>query len=141
MIKINSIEATKKDKKTSDSRKNLILNQKRKPEKPSKQQLYLSHRIPQEAETGSTRRWRDGGEKRGLKKGERKIHTHTHTHKNSGGRKKTWSSPVAQEVKYPVLSLYWLQSLLWCTFNPWPGNFHMTWVQQKKKEFPSWRSG
>ena len=29
---------------------------------------------------------------------------------------------VAQWVKDPVLSLFWLRSLLWCRFNPWPQN-------------------
>ena len=24
-----------------------------------------------------------------------------------------------------VLSLHWLRLLLWCRYNPWPGNFHM----------------
>ena len=28
-------------------------------------------------------------------------------------------------VKHPVLSLLWLWSLLWCGFDPWPGNFYM----------------
>ena len=28
-------------------------------------------------------------------------------------------------VKDPVLSLLWLRSLLWWTFDPWPRNFHM----------------
>ena len=32
---------------------------------------------------------------------------------------------MAQQVKDPVLSLLWPGSLLWCEFNPWPGNFHM----------------
>ena len=35
------------------------------------------------------------------------------------------SSLVAQWVKDPVLSLLWPESLLWCRFNPWPGNFNM----------------
>ena len=29
------------------------------------------------------------------------------------------TSPVAHQVKDPALSL------LWCGFDPWPGNFHM----------------
>ena len=32
-------------------------------------------------------------------------------------------------VKNPALSLLWLWSLLWGEFDPWPGNFHMSWVQ------------
>jgi len=38
---------------------------------------------------------------------------------------------VAQWVK---VSLLWLGSQLWCGFNPWPGNFHMLQVWQKKKK-------
>ena len=45
---------------------------------------------------------------------------------------KTRSSLVAQWVKDPALSLQWLQSRLWLSFEPWPGNFHMT-VQPKRK--------
>ena len=37
---------------------------------------------------------------------------------------------MAQWLKDPVLSLLWLGSLLWCGFNPWPGNFCML---KKKK--------
>lgn len=58
-----------------------------------------------------------------------------------------WSSPVAQWIKDPALSLLklWLYR-----FSPWPKNFHMTWgidrkLKKKKKlpvwEFPSWLSG
>ena len=43
------------------------------------------------------------------------------------------SSLVAQRVKDSVLSLQWLVSLLWCGFNPWPGNFCMQRVWQEKK--------
>ena len=32
------------------------------------------------------------------------------------------------------MSLLWLRLLLWCMFNPWPGNFCMPWAQQKKKK-------
>ena len=28
---------------------------------------------------------------------------------------------MVQLIKYPVLSLYWLRSLLWSVFDPWPG--------------------
>ena len=38
-------------------------------------------------------------------------------------------SLVAQQVKDLVLSLQWLKLLLWLGFNPWPGNFHVLWVQ------------
>ena len=41
---------------------------------------------------------------------------------------------MKQQVKDPVLSLQQLGLLLWCGFNPWPGNFHMPWVQKKKKK-------
>ena len=46
------------------------------------------------------------------------------------------SSPAAQFVKDPVLSLQQLGSLLWCRFSPWPRNFHMlqAWQKKKKKE-------
>ena len=44
------------------------------------------------------------------------------------------SSFAMHQVKDPVLSLQWLGSLLWCRFNPWPGNFHMPWAQPKKKK-------
>ena len=35
---------------------------------------------------------------------------------------------MAQQVKDLALSLLWLK------FDPWPGKFHMLWVQQKKKK-------
>ena len=41
---------------------------------------------------------------------------------------------MVQWVKEPVLSLLWLGSLLWCRFSPWPRNFCMPWVWQKKKK-------
>lgn len=37
------------------------------------------------------------------------------------------SSPVKQQVKDPTLSPLWLGSL------PWPGTFHMPWVQPNKQ--------
>ena len=43
---------------------------------------------------------------------------------------------MAQEVKYPVLSLQWLGLLGWYGFNPWPGNFCMPWVWPKKEDIP-----
>ena len=36
------------------------------------------------------------------------------------------SSPVAQQVKY-------LASLQWRGFDPWPGNFHMSWTWPEKE--------
>ena len=41
---------------------------------------------------------------------------------------------MVQQVKDLVLSLQWLGSLLWHSFDPWPGNFYMLWVQPKKKK-------
>ena len=41
---------------------------------------------------------------------------------------------MAQRVNDLALSLQWLESLLWCSFDPWPGNFHMLWVWPKKKK-------
>ena len=35
-------------------------------------------------------------------------------------------------VKDLVSPLLWLRSLLWRRFEPWPGNFHMLWVQPIK---------
>ena len=42
--------------------------------------------------------------------------------------------PGGRVVKDPALSLLWLGSLLWCRFNPWPGNFHVPQVPQKRKK-------
>ena len=39
---------------------------------------------------------------------------------------------VVQWVNDPALPQLWLRLLLWCGFYPWPGNFHMLWVQPKK---------
>ena len=41
---------------------------------------------------------------------------------------------MVQCVKDLVLSLLWLESLLWCGFDPWPGNLCMLRYSQKKKE-------
>ena len=41
---------------------------------------------------------------------------------------------MAQHVKDLVLLLLWLRLLLWRGFDPWPENFHMTWVQEKEKK-------
>ena len=35
---------------------------------------------------------------------------------------------MAERVK-DLMSLQWPRSLLWCGFDPWPGNFHMLWEQ------------
>ena len=42
-------------------------------------------------------------------------------------------SPLVQQVKDPVLSLQWLESLLWRGFNPWLGNLNAVGVAKKKK--------
>ena len=69
---------------------------------------------------------------------------------NMNRKRQFRSSPVAQWVKDPVLSLQELGSLQWHGFSPWHRNFHMPQVQQKKKrkerkkkkkEFPLWLSG
>ena len=44
----------------------------------------------------------------------------------------TGNSLVAQWVKDPELSLWWLRSLLWHRFNLWPRNFCMPWMWPKK---------
>ena len=43
------------------------------------------------------------------------------------------SSLRAQQAKDPALSLLWLWLQLGHRFDPWPRNFHMPQVQQKKK--------
>ena len=45
------------------------------------------------------------------------------------------SSLVANCVHYPALSLQQLEFLLWCRFDPWPGNFCMPWAWPKKESF------
>ena len=40
---------------------------------------------------------------------------------------------MAQQVRYPVLSLQWLRSLLCPEFDPWPGNFRKLLVWPEKK--------
>lgn len=49
-----------------------------------------------------------------------------------------WSSPVAQQVRDPVLSLQPLKSPLWCGFDPQPGNFCVSPVRptQNKNKVP-----
>ena len=39
---------------------------------------------------------------------------------------------MAQWVKDLALSRQWLGLLLWCGFDPWPGNFFMSWEWLKK---------
>ena len=41
---------------------------------------------------------------------------------------------MAQWVRDLVLSLLWLRLLLWCEFDPWPGNFHMLQIGPKIKK-------
>ena len=38
---------------------------------------------------------------------------------------------VVQRIKDLALSLPWIESLLWCWFNPWPENFCT--VKEKKR--------
>ena len=38
------------------------------------------------------------------------------------------NSLVVQQVKALALSLQWLGLLLWLRLDPWPRNFHMSWV-------------
>ena len=47
---------------------------------------------------------------------------------------------MAQWVKDPVLSLQWLGLLLWGGFHPWPGKFHMPWVQHPPPPHPQIRN-
>ena len=49
-------------------------------------------------------------------------------------RSHCWISLVVQWVKDMTLSLQGLGMLLWREFDPWPRNFHMPWVQPKKKK-------
>ena len=41
---------------------------------------------------------------------------------------------MAQWVKDLVLSLQQLMWLLWCRFDPWPGNFHMPRALLRERE-------
>ena len=45
---------------------------------------------------------------------------------------------MAQQVKDPAMSLQQLRLLLWFGFDPWPGNFHMPWVQPKTNKQKKW---
>lgn len=38
----------------------------------------------------------------------------------------SWSSLVAQRAKDPALLILWPWLLLWCGFDPWRDNFHMS---------------
>ena len=49
-------------------------------------------------------------------------------------KNKNWSFPVAQQVKYLVLSLQQLKRLLWHRFIPLPRNFQISQMQAKKKQ-------
>ena len=40
---------------------------------------------------------------------------------------------MMQWVKDPVLPQLWCRLQLQLRINPWPGNFHVPWVQLKKK--------
>ena len=40
---------------------------------------------------------------------------------------------MVQQVKDPVMSLQWPESLLWGGFDPYLGNFHVPQAQGKKK--------
>ena len=44
---------------------------------------------------------------------------------------------MAQQVKDQVLLLLWLDSLLWCKFDSWPGNFRLWWVSTRAPRPPS----
>ena len=44
------------------------------------------------------------------------------------------SSLLVQQVNNLALSLWWLGSLLWLGFCPWPGNFHMMWIWPPKMD-------
>ena len=48
---------------------------------------------------------------------------------------------MAQHVKDPALSLQQLRLLLWCQFDPRPGNFHMpqAWPKRKKKKITDYQ--
>ena len=41
---------------------------------------------------------------------------------------------MAQQVKDPALSQQQLRSLLWRRYDPWPRNFHVAWVQPRRKK-------
>ena len=43
------------------------------------------------------------------------------------------NSFVVQQIKDLALSLQQLRLLLWCGFDPWPGNFYMLQAWPKKK--------
>ena len=41
---------------------------------------------------------------------------------------------MVQQGKDLALSLQWFGSVLWYRFDPWLENFHVPWVQPKKKK-------
>ena len=49
-------------------------------------------------------------------------------------KKRLWEFSCSALVKDLALSLQQLGWLLWCRFSPWSQNFHMPWVQPKKKK-------
>ena len=48
--------------------------------------------------------------------------------------KRIGSFTMALQYKDPALPKLWHRSQPWRSFDPWPGNFHMSGVQQKKKK-------
>ena len=38
------------------------------------------------------------------------------------------------QVKEPSSSVLWLRLLLWCRFDPWPGNFHIAGLVKTNKQ-------
>ena len=50
-------------------------------------------------------------------------------------QKHFWNSLMVQWVKNLAWSLQCLGSLLWCGFDPWPGNFHMPRAHPKNNTF------
>ena len=49
--------------------------------------------------------------------------------------KKIEAFPGGLAFKDLALSLLWLGSLLWHSFDPWPRNFHMLQAEPKKKKY------
>ena len=57
----------------------------------------------------------------------------SHSNSSCSIKWKPRSSLVVQQVKDLALSLQQFRLLLWCGLDPWPRNFPMPWVWQKKK--------
>ena len=53
-------------------------------------------------------------------------------YKNSVLKIMSWNSLMVEQVKDLALSLLRLGSLLWCSFNPWPGNSECHGHRKKK---------